>query len=66
MDSVTFTDGCTEGFNETEIHLYTTVSFVGGEGLPNLWVEYHPSVLSSALLSRNGSRPVHWRVAHHC
>jgi hypothetical protein len=37
MDSVTVTDGCTEKFfNATDIHGYTTVSFVEGEGLPNL------------------------------
>jgi hypothetical protein len=26
---------------------------VGEDGLPNLWVAYHPSVFSSALLSCN-------------
>jgi hypothetical protein len=30
-----------EGLNETDIHGYTTVSFVEGEGSPNLWVAYH-------------------------
>jgi hypothetical protein len=31
------TDGCTEGFNnETYIHGYTAVSFMEGEGSPNL------------------------------
>jgi hypothetical protein len=36
MDSVTVIDGCTVGFNEINIHNYTTVSFVEGEGSPNL------------------------------
>jgi hypothetical protein len=49
MNSITVTD--TRVFNEREIHSYTTVSFIDGEVLPNLWVAYHPSVLSSALLS---------------
>jgi hypothetical protein len=31
------------------------VSFVEGEGLPNPWVPYHPSVLSSALCSCNAT-----------
>jgi hypothetical protein len=35
MDGVTVTDGCTEGFNERDMHGYTTVSLVLGERLPN-------------------------------
>jgi hypothetical protein len=38
----------TEEFTETEIHGYTTVSFLEGEGLPNLRVAYQSSALSSA------------------
>jgi hypothetical protein len=34
--SFTVTFGCIEGYYETEIHGYTTVSFREGEGLPNL------------------------------
>jgi hypothetical protein len=34
--SVTVTDGYAEGFNEIDLHGYTTVSFVEGDGLPNL------------------------------
>jgi hypothetical protein len=30
MVSVTVTDGCREGYNEIEIHNYTTVSFMKG------------------------------------
>ncbi len=65
MDSVTVTDGCTEGSNETDIHGYTTVSFVEGEGSPNLWVAYHPSALSSALLSwiDAGRLSEQWHIA---
>jgi hypothetical protein len=33
-----------KGYNETEIHGYTTVSFMERKGLPNLWVAYHPFV----------------------
>jgi hypothetical protein len=47
IDSVTVTDGRREGFNETDIHGYTAVSFMEGEGYPNLCVAYHPSALSS-------------------
>jgi hypothetical protein len=36
MNSVTVTDGCAEGCNETEIHRNTTVSLVEGEGSPKL------------------------------
>jgi hypothetical protein len=36
MDSVTVTDGFREGFNETDIHGYTTVFMVEGEESPNL------------------------------
>jgi hypothetical protein len=36
MSSVTVTDGYTEGYNETDIHGHTTVSFVEEEGWPNL------------------------------
>jgi hypothetical protein len=38
-----------EELNEIEMIGYTTVSFMDGEGSPNLWVAYHPSALSSAL-----------------
>jgi hypothetical protein len=41
----------TEGLNETEIYGKTTVSFVEGKGLLIMWLAYHPSALSSALLS---------------
>jgi hypothetical protein len=41
-----------------EKHGYTTVSFVERKGSPNLWVAYHPSELSSVLLSVNWNRPV--------
>jgi hypothetical protein len=53
MDSVAVIDGYTEGFNETNIPCYTTVSVMEWEKLPNLLVVYHPSALSSAFLSTN-------------
>jgi hypothetical protein len=58
MDSVTVTDGKIEGFNETDIHGYTRVYFMKGEGSPNLRVAYHPCALSSTMLFTNLSRPV--------
>jgi hypothetical protein len=57
---------CTQGYNGTEIHGHTTVSFMEGEGLPNLWVAHHPSAWSSALLSMNWCRPVILSVANCC
>jgi hypothetical protein len=50
INSVTVTDRHRRVFNKTEIHGYTTVSFVEGEGLPNLLVAYFPSVFAFALL----------------
>jgi hypothetical protein len=41
----------TEGFYETEIHAYTTASFMERKGLPNLSVADHSYAFSSALLS---------------
>jgi hypothetical protein len=40
-------------FNAIETYGYATVSFVEGEGAPNLQVDYHPSALSSVLLFKN-------------
>jgi hypothetical protein len=40
-----------KGYNDKETYSYTTVSFVEGEGSPNLCVAYHPSALSYAFLS---------------
>jgi hypothetical protein len=57
MDSFTVSDGCTEGFNETDVQGYTKVSFVEREGLPNLGLAYHTSALSSELLSTNWTYP---------
>jgi hypothetical protein len=53
MDSVTATDGCTEGYNETDTHTYTKISFVEGEGSHNLWLPYYPTAVPSALLPSN-------------
>jgi hypothetical protein len=50
IDRVTVTDGCTEGYNEANIHKYTTVSFMGVEGSPNLRGTYHLSLFPSKLL----------------
>jgi hypothetical protein len=36
MNRVTATDGCTEGYNKTEIVGYTTFTFMEKEGFPNL------------------------------
>jgi hypothetical protein len=45
IDSVTVRDGYTHrsGYNYVERDSYTAVSFVEGEGSPNLWLTYHPS-----------------------
>jgi hypothetical protein len=48
--SFTVKDGY-KRYNETETHGYTTVSFVEGEGYPNLLLAYHPIALPSGLLS---------------
>jgi hypothetical protein len=37
MDIVTVTDGLTEGYNETEIYVYTTIYFRKGKDCPT-WV----------------------------
>jgi hypothetical protein len=51
-----YTDDCygyrwmfQKGYNATNLHGYTTVSFVEGYREPNLWITYHPSVLSSVV-----------------
>jgi hypothetical protein len=36
IGSVTVKDGCTYCYKEKEMHGYTTVSFMEGEGSPNL------------------------------
>ena len=47
-NTVLVTDGWTEGYNETNIHDYATVSFVEQEGSPNL-LAYHPSTFTVSL-----------------
>jgi hypothetical protein len=51
INSVTVTAECIESYKNAEIHVHTTVSSAEGDGLPNLWVAYYSSGLSSTLLS---------------